>query len=406
MNQPPPRTSRAPHPSSPRISLDNNAQLIVDQFLDAANAQRASDIHIEPLADRAIVRLRIDGRLHVHSQHPLDLLPQIVSRLKVLARMDIAEKRLPQDGRFSINTPEGPRDYRIATVPMLEGEKAVVRVLMQNLSKLDFRRVGYTDRNAQLYEALLNKPHGLLLHCGPTGSGKTTALYAAINYLRQDWRNIQTIEDPVEGRLDGVNQAQVNADIGLTFAKLLRGFLRQDCDIILVGEIRDPETAHLAVQASLTGHLVLGTLHTNSAMGAVSRLAEMGVPNFFFGSALVGSLSQRLVRRLCKTCRRPYTPPPEIQQQYGLRPEHVFYSAVGCNECNNLGFKGRVGIQEVLSVTPDLRDAICKNMPEPELNRLSLQNGFVNMFRDGLGKAVMGHTTIEEVYAAVRADGT
>jgi len=404
MNQPPPRTSRAP--SSPRNSLDTNAQLIVDQFLEAAITQHASDVHVEPLSDRVIIRMRIDGRLHVFGQHPLDLLPQIVSRLKVLARLDIAEKRMPQDGRFSINSPEGPRDYRIATVPMLEGEKAVVRVLMQNLAKLDFRRVGYTERNAQLYETLLNKPHGLVLHCGPTGSGKTTALYAAINYLRQDWRNIQTIEDPVEGRLDGVNQAQVNADIGLTFAKLLRGFLRQDCDIILVGEIRDPETAQLAVQASLTGHLVLGTLHTNSAMGAISRLSEMGVPSFFVGTALLGSVSQRLVRRLCKTCRQPYKPSAELQQQYGLRPEHMFYAPGGCNECNNLGFKGRVGIQEVLSFTPDLRDGVCKNISEPELNKLSLQNGFVNMFRDGLGKAVMGHTTIEEVYSAVRADGS
>jgi general secretion pathway protein E len=404
MNQPPPRVSRAP--SSPRNSIDNNAQLIVDQVLEAASAQLASDIHIEPMTDRAVIRLRIDGRLHVFSQHALDLLPQIISRLKVLARMDISEKRLPQDGRFSISTAAGPRDYRVATVPMLEGEKAVVRVLMQNLSKLDFRRVGMTDRNIQLYEALLNKPHGLLLHCGPTGSGKTTALYAAINYLRQDWRNIQTIEDPVEGRLDGVNQAQVNADIGLTFAKLLRGFLRQDCDIILVGEIRDPETAQLAVQASLTGHLVLGTIHTNSAMGAVSRLAEMGVPPFFVGTALLGSISQRLVRRLCKTCRQTYAPSAEIRAQYGLRPEHVLYQPVGCNECNNLGFKGRVGIQEVMSITPELRDGICKNVSEPELNKLSIQNGFVNMFRDGLGKAVMGHTTLEEVYAAVRAEGS
>ena len=405
MNQPPPRGSLR-SPSSPRNSLDTNAQLIVDQVLETANAQRASDVHIEPLADRAVIRLRIDGRLHVLSHHPLELLPQIVSRLKVLARMDISEKRLPQDGRFSINTHEGPRDYRIATVPMLEGEKAVIRVLMHNLSKLDIRRVGYTERNLQLYQALLNKPHGLLLHCGPTGSGKTTALYAAINYLRQDWRNIQTIEDPVDGKLEGVNQAQVNVDIGLTFAKLLRGFLRQDCDIILVGEIRDPETAQLAVQASLTGHLVLGTIHTNSAMGAVSRLGEMGVPSFFFGTALLGSISQRLVRRLCKTCRRPYTPNEEMQQQYGLRPEHVFYAPGGCGECNDSGFKGRVGIQEVLSITPDMRDAICKNVSEPELNRLSSRDGFVNMFRDGLAKAVMGQTTIEDVYAAVRADGT
>jgi type II secretory ATPase GspE/PulE/Tfp pilus assembly ATPase PilB-like protein len=384
-----------------RSSIENNAQLIVDQFLDAAQQHRASDVHVEPLSDRVLIRLRVDGRLKVWKELPIELHPQLISRLKVLARMDIAEKRMPQDGRFSVLGTDGSRDYRVATVPMLEGEKAVVRLLMQNLSKLDFRKVGYTERNARMYEELLAKPHGLLLHCGPTGSGKTTALYAAINHLRQDWRNIQTIEDPVEGRLDGVNQAQVNTEFGLTFAKLLRGFLRQDCDIILVGEIRDPETAQLAVQASLTGHLVLGTLHTNSAVGAVARLSELGVPSFFVGTGLIGSVSQRLVRRLCRTCRRPYQPAPEVQQQYGLRPEHVLYQAVGCNECGELGFRGRIGIQEVLPIIPTLRDGICKNIAEPELHKIALHNGFVNMFRDGLGKAVQGLTTLEEVYAAV-----
>jgi type II secretory ATPase GspE/PulE/Tfp pilus assembly ATPase PilB-like protein len=387
-----------------RSSIENNAQLIVDQFLDAAQQQRASDVHIEPLSDRVLVRMRIDGRLVVWRELPIELHPQIISRLKVLARMDIAEKRMPQDGRFSIAFPDGSRDYRVATVPMLEGEKAVVRLLMQNLSKLDFRKVGYTERNARMYEELLAKPHGLLLHCGPTGSGKTTALYAAINHLRQDWRNIQTIEDPVEGRLDGVNQAQVNTEFGLTFAKLLRGFLRQDCDIILVGEIRDPETAQLAVQASLTGHLVLGTLHTNSAVGAVARLAEMGVPSFFVGTGLIGSISQRLVRRLCRTCRHAYQPAPEVQQQYGLRPDHVLYQPMGCKDCGELGFKGRIGIQEILPINPMLREAICKNMAEPELHKIALQNGFVSMFRDGLGKAVQGLTTLEEVYSAVVAE--
>ncbi|MFI5308099.1 MAG: GspE/PulE family protein, partial [Polyangiales bacterium] len=388
---------RSGAPEAPRSGAENSAQLIVDQFLDAAQQHGASDIHVEPYTDRVVIRLRVDGRLHVFKEMPLEMLPQLISRLKVLARMDIAEKRMPQDGRFSIMASDGSRDYRVATVPMLEGEKAVVRLLMQNLSKLDFRRVGYTERNVQIYEGLLAKPHGLLLHCGPTGSGKTTALYAAINHLRQDWRNIQTIEDPVEGRLDGINQAQVNADIGLTFAKLLRGFLRQDCDIILVGEIRDQETANLAVQASLTGHLVLGTLHTNSAIGAVSRLVEMGVPTFFVATALVGVVSQRLVRRLCKTCRQPYTPSAEVAAQHGLRPEHVFYNATGCVDCNQMGFRGRIGIQEVLTVGPELRDAIGRSIPEPELHRLAVQHGLVNMFRDGLGKAVMGLTTMEEV---------
>ena len=402
MNRP---RSGAPDSGSLRPA-DINAQLAVEQVLEAADQARASDVHIEQLGDQVVVRLRVDGRLRMWRTLPTELLPQMVSRLKVLARMDIAEKRMPQDGRFTIVTGQGSRDYRVATVPMLDGEKVVVRLLMHNLSKLDFRKVGYTERNAQLYETLLAKPHGLVLHCGPTGSGKTTALYAAINHLRQDWRNIQTIEDPVEGRLDGVSQAQVNPDIGLTFAKLLRGFLRQDCDIILVGEIRDPETAALAVQASLTGHLVLGTLHTNSAIGAVSRLAEMGVPAFFVGTGLIGAVSQRLVRRLCKTCRQAYQPTAEQQAQLGLRPEHVLYASVGCDECGKLGFRGRIGIQEVLPISSELRDAICKTAADHDLHRLALHSGLVTMFRDGLAKAVMGLTTMEEVYSAVLADGT
>ncbi|HKP56641.1 MAG TPA: GspE/PulE family protein [Polyangiales bacterium] len=399
MNRP-----RSGAPEGTRNS-DYNAQLVLDQCLDVANQYRASDIHIEPHADRLLFRLRIDGRLKVWKEFPIELQAQVVSRIKVLARLDISEKRLPQDGRFSVATPEGPREYRVATVPMLEGEKAVIRVLMQNLSKLDFKVVGYTDRNIRIYEELLAKPHGLLLHCGPAGSGKTTALYAAINHLRQDWRNIQTIEDPVEGRLEDVNQAQVNTEIGLTFAKLLRGFLRQDCDIILVGEIRDPETAQLAVQASLTGHLVLGTLHTNSAIGAVSRLVEMGAPSFLVGTGLIGAVSQRLVRRLCKTCRRAYQPTAEIAAQCGLRPEHQLYQAVGCDECGKLGFRGRIGIQEVLPIVPQLRDGICSNLSEPDLYKIAQQQGLVSMFRDGLSKAVNGLTTLEEVYQAVVADG-
>jgi type II secretory ATPase GspE/PulE/Tfp pilus assembly ATPase PilB-like protein len=244
----------------------------------------------------------------------------------------------------------------------------------------------------------------LILHCGPTGSGKSTALYAAINHLRTEWRNVQTIEDPVEGRLEGVNQAQVNAEIGLTFARLLRGFLRQDCDIILVGEIRDPETAHLALQASLTGHLVLGTLHTNSAVGAVSRMVEMGVPHFFVGTGLAGSVSQRLVRRLCKNCKRAYKPAAEITGQYGLKPDQPLYEAVGCAACGNIGFKGRIGIQEVLPISGPFREAICANRSEQELHKIALQSGMVNIFRDGVTKAAAGLTTIEEVYQAVVAE--
>ena len=262
----PPYSSNAPRI---RASLDPNAQNLVDQCLEAAVKYRASDIHIEPQGDNLLFRLRIDGRLKVWGSVPIEQHSQVLNRLKVLARMDISEKRTPQDGRISLQRGQHVMSFRVSTVPMLEGEKAVVRVMQQDLSKLTIADVGYNTKNYAVYEGLLERPYGLLLHCGPTGSGKTTALYAAINHLSQQWRNVQTIEDPVEGRLVGVNQAQVNAEIGLTFASLLRAYLRQDCDVILVGEIRDPETAQLAVQASLTGHLVLGTLHTNSATGAV-----------------------------------------------------------------------------------------------------------------------------------------
>jgi len=387
-------------PSDPSRLAPETGQAIVDQCLEAASQARASDVHIEPQGSAVTIRFRIDGTLRTWKQLPIEAHPQLISRIKVLSRLDIAEKRLPQDGRFSIETREGIRDYRVATVPMLEGEKAVIRVLMQDLSKLDFRRIGYTERNVRVYEELLCKPHGLLLHCGPTGSGKTTALYAAINFLRGETRNIQTIEDPVEGRLDGVNQAQVNAEFGLTFPRLLRGFLRQDCDVILVGEIRDPETAHLALQASLTGHLVLATLHTNSAVGAVARLMEMGVPHFFVGAGLIGSVSQRLVRRLCK-CKQPFQPSAEVVAQYGLRPDQPLYQATGCHECNNVGFRGRIPIQEVLPIGGRVRESINSNQGEQELQKIALQQGMVPIFRDGVAKAVAGYTTLEEVYQAV-----
>jgi len=287
----------------------------------------------------------------------------------------------------------------------VDGEKIVIRALMQNLSGLDFKKIGYTDRNARVYEELLDKPHGLLLHCGPTGSGKTTALYAAANHLMEEWRNVQTVEDPVEGRLAGANQAQVNAEIGVTFARLLRGFLRQDCDVIVVGEIRDPETAQLALQASLTGHLVLGTLHTNSAVGAVSRMIDMGVPSFFVATGLIGAVSQRLLRRLCRHCRRPTTPPKDVIDQYGLQPDQQLFEAVGCDKCNQRGFRGRVGIQEVLPLDARFREAIHANLPEPDLQKVALQNGMINIFRDGVTKACAGLTTIDEVYRAVVAEG-
>jgi general secretion pathway protein E len=244
----------------------------------------------------------------------------------------------------------------------------------------------------------------LILHCGPTGSGKTSALYAAVNHLAKSTRNVQTIEDPVEGRLPGVNQAQVFPEQGLTFASLLRAFLRQDCDVILVGEIRDGETGNLAVQASLTGHLVLGTLHTNSAVGAISRLSEMGIPSFYLASSLIGAVSQRLVRKLCKHCRRAFQPSAEIQQQCNIAPGQSLYSAVGCVQCGKLGYQGRVGIQEVFSITPAIREAIQNNLSATELQTLAARGGMLNIYMDGITKATAGLTTLEEVYRSVTAE--
>ena len=284
---------------------EQTAFALIDQCLAAAVQLGASDIHIEPQADKLVFRLRVDGQLKIWKELPIEVHAQVMGRLKVMARLDISEKRRPQDGRFTQTSQAGVRDYRIAIAPMLEGEKAVIRVLHHDLSKLNIKTVGYSEHNLKVYQEQLSKPHGLLLHCGPTGSGKTTALYAAINHLSKVSRNVQTIEDPVEGRLPGVNQAQVNSEIGVTFASFLRSYLRQDCDVILVGEIRDPETAQLALQASMTGHLVLGTLHTNTAAGAIGRLCDMGVPPFFIAGALIGTVSQRLVRKLCKHCRQP-----------------------------------------------------------------------------------------------------
>jgi type II secretory ATPase GspE/PulE/Tfp pilus assembly ATPase PilB-like protein len=389
---------------APSREAEQTVQSTLDQCFEIAFQQRASDIHIEPQNDKVVIRLRIDGRLKVWRELPIDLHLQLLSRLKIMAGLDISDKRRPQDGRFTIPSATGSRDFRIATAPMLEGEKAVVRVLQQDMSQLTVKNVGYSDANLTVYQELLARPHGLLLHCGPTGSGKTTALYAAINDLAKSWRNIQTIEDPVESRLPGINQAQVNTDVGLTFAALLRSFLRQDCDVMLVGEVRDTETAQLAVQASLTGHLVLGTLHTNSATGCVSRLVDMGIPPFFIASALMGAVSQRLVRRLCKACRRPIQPSAEVQRLCNLSPQHQLFAAVGCAQCGKAGYRGRVGIQEVFSVTPAIRQAIQTGASDADLQQLAARNGMINIFMDGVAKAVAGQTTVEEVYKTVIAE--
>lgn len=384
---------------------EQTAQALIDQCLEAAVQLRASDVHVEPQVDKVAFRLRVDGLLKLWKEVPLDQHAQVITRLKVLAKLDVGEKKRSQEGRFSLTTKLGMRDYRLSIVPMLDGEKAVVRLMHQDLSELSLKNIGYSEPNLKLYGELLNRTHGLLLHCGPTDSGKTTSLYASLNHLAKSWRNVQTIEDPIEGRLAGVNQAQVNVELGQTFPSILRSYLRQDCDVILVGDIRDAETAQLAVEAAHTGHLVLGTMNAGNALAALARLREWGVPSFFVTSALIGVVAQRLVRRICKQCRRPYQPSPEIQQECNLSPHHQLYQAVGCGQCAKLGYRGRLGVHEIFVLSTPVREAMQTGASEAELYALATHAGMINLFTDGVFKCVAGYTTIEEVYKTIVVDG-
>ncbi|HKU43715.1 MAG TPA: GspE/PulE family protein [Polyangiales bacterium] len=397
----------ANQPAQPGLPAESeqSAQALVEQCLEAALQLRASDIHVEPQVDKLAFRLRVDGMLKLWKEAPLDVHQQVIARLKGLAKLDVGEKRRSQEGRFALTTKLGMREYRISIVPILDGEKAVVRLMHQEFSELSLKNIGYSEPNLKVISELLNKPHGLLLHCGPTDSGKTTALYAALNQLSKSWRNVQTIEDPVEGRLPGVNQGQVNVDVGQTFPSMLRSYLRQDCDVILIGEIRDAETAQLAVEAANAGHLVLASLNAGNAISALARLREFGVPQFFVTSALIGVVAQRLVRRICKACRRPYQPSPEIQQECNLMPQHQLYQAVGCGQCAKLGYRGRLGVHEVLVLSTPLRDAIQSGASDAELYGLATHHGMINLFTDGVFKCVAGYTTIEEVYKSVVLEG-
>jgi len=382
---------------------EQTAQALIEQCLEAGAQLRATDIHVEPQPDRLTLRMRIEGQLKAWKEVPLDLHPQMIARLKQLARLEIGERRKTQEGRFTVPSKLGVREYRLTIVPMLDGEKAVLKLLHQDLSELTLKSIGYSEPSLKLYQELLNKPHGLLLHCGPTDSGRTSALYAALNQLKGP-RNIQTVEDPIEGRVPGVNQAQVNVELGQTYSAILRSYLRQDCDVILIGEIRDAETAQLAIEAAHTGHLVLGALVASHALAAVQRLHELGVPPFYVSAALIGVVGQRLVRRICKACRRAYQPSLEIQQECNLSPHHQLYQAVGCPQCAKLGYRGRLGLQEVFAVTSSIRDAMQSGASSAELYALAAHHGMINLFTDGVFKCVAGYTTIEEVYKNVVAE--
>jgi general secretion pathway protein E len=383
---------------------------LVNQMLVRALESRASDVHIEPFENQLKVRYRIDGILHEAEPPPRQLKAAVISRLKVLAQLNIAERRLPQDGRIKIRLAGKDVDLRIATVPTLYGESVVIRLLERGQIFTQLEALGFPPAILQLFGEMILKPHGMILVTGPTGSGKTTTLYGALQKINDPGKKIITIEDPVEYQLAGVNQIHVKPQIGLTFANGLRSIVRQDPDVIMVGEIRDSETAEIAVQAALTGHLVFSTLHTNDAAGAISRLLEMGVQDYLLSSSLLGVLAQRLVRRLCMTCRREVTfsgfeaHELELRGQNGDVPKTV-WEAVGCSECSGTGYLGRVGIFELLPATPAICKIIVQRADAGAIRNLAVQQGMRLLREDGWDKVRQGITTLAEVLRVTREEG-
>jgi type IV pilus assembly protein PilB len=374
---------------------------LVNVILAEAIKKGASDIHAEPYERVFRVRFRIDGVLYEVMTPPMSLKNAIISRLKIMASLDISERRLPQDGRMKVKYKGREVDFRVSTLPTLFGEKVVMRLLDRSNLKLDLSKLGFAPKALADFEAAIRAPYGMLLVTGPTGSGKTTTLYSALDRLNQPETNIMTAEDPVEFNIRGINQVQIRESIGLNFAAALRSFLRQDPDVIMVGEIRDHETAEIAVKAALTGHLVLSTLHTNDAPSAVTRLLNMGIEPFLVASSVISILAQRLLRRICVHCKTPVTVQPHALVDVGLTPEEAAsitcYKGVGCEACSGTGYKGRIAIYEVMVLSPELRDMVLSGASATEIKRGAIQQGMQTLRMSGLQKLQEGITTVEEV---------
>lgn len=385
------------------LESDDDAPIIrlINALITEAIKENASDIHVEPFETRLSIRFRVDGELREVLEPPRQIASLLCSRIKVMAQLDIAEKRLPQDGRISLKVANRPIDIRVSTLPSGHGERVVMRILDKQAGRLDLLQLGMSDRDRKRVDQMIQRPHGIILVTGPTGSGKTTTLYAMLTALNDSKRNILTVEDPIEYDLDGIGQTPVNNKVNMTFARGLRAILRQDPDVVMVGEIRDSETAQIAVQASLTGHLVLSTLHTNSAVGAVTRLQDMGVEPFLLSSTLVGVISQRLVRNLCPHCKSEISLNPEELTNYGIDKQDTTYKGAGCSKCTQRGYKGRSGIYEMIEIDESLTTMIhdCKSQLEIEHYCRSRSPG---LREDGIRKVILGETSLDEVLRVTR----
>ncbi|HQY33857.1 ATPase, T2SS/T4P/T4SS family [Actinotalea sp.] len=389
-------------------TIEDDAPIVrfVNLLVTQAISDRASDIHIEPAESDLRVRYRIDGVLHEMQRAPKHIQSGVISRLKIMSDIDIAERRKPQDGRMSVVHQGRKIDLRVATLPTVWGEKVVMRILDNSTASLDLRDLSFLEENYETYKESYSKPYGMILVTGPTGSGKSTTLYATLNAVSRPEINVITVEDPVEYRLPGINQVQVNPKAGLTFAGALRSILRSDPDVVLLGEIRDHETAQIAIEAALTGHLVLSTLHTNDAPSAVTRLVEMGIEPFLVGSALDCVVAQRLARRLCAKCKEPYTPTEVelIAARFPWNPGEelpVLHRAAGCSACSKTGYKGRMAIHEVMRVTEDIERHAVAHSSSSDIGKTAREQGMITLRSDGWTKVMLGQTSIEEILRVV-----
>ncbi|NUL81979.1 MAG: type II/IV secretion system protein [Armatimonadetes bacterium] len=384
---------------------DASVVRLVEALLNRAIADRSSDIHIEPMADRSRVRVRVDGALRESSEVPKELHDGVVARIKILAEMDIAEKRSPQDGRIAYSVAGKAYDLRVSTYPSIFGEKVVMRILDKTSLVFELEKLGLHPMALQRVQTVVERPYGMMLVCGPTGSGKTTTLYGCLSHLNSAERNIITIEDPVEYQLSGITQGSVNVKAGMTFANGLRSILRQDPDVVLVGEIRDQETAEVAIEAALTGHMVFSTLHANEASGAPGRLLEMGIEPFLLASALVGVCSQRLIRLLCPDCKTDAAPDPALAARLGVSFDGVrTFGAVGCHRCNFSGYRGRTVILECLLMDDAVRKAVMRRESTSVIRQCATEGGMVPLYQDAARHVIEGRTSIEELFRVVAND--